>query len=127
MTDMNTPLSKVRGLGSAKSGTHHWFIHRITAVAQIPLVIFFVVSMARNMGGDHASWAAWLGQPLVAVLMALFIANSCYHMRLGLMTVVEDYVHEKGNRLLATLTLTFGTILLAAFGIFSILRISFGG
>ena len=127
MSDYNTPLSKVRGLGSARSGTHHWFTHRLTAVAQIPLVIFFVVSLALNMGGDYGSWSAWLQQPLVAVLMILFVANTTWHLRLGLQVMIEDYLHEKGTRLLAIMTLNFGTALLATLGIFSILRISFGG
>ena len=127
MSDLKTPLAKVRGLGSAKGGTHHWWVHRITGVAQIPLVIFLVVSVVGNAGGDYESWLAWLQQPLVAVMMILFVANTCYHFRLGLTVLIEDYVHEKGMRLICMLALTFGSVLLATIGIFSILKISFGG
>jgi len=127
MTDLKTPLARVHGLGSAKSGTHHWWLHRVTAVAQIPLVIFFVVSIVGNVGGDYESWMLWIQHPVVAVLMILFIANTCYHFRLGLQVLIEDYVHEKGIRLLSMLGLTFGSVLLATVGIFSILKISFGG
>ena len=127
MTDMKSPLSKVRGLGSAKDGTGHWLTHRVTAVANIPLTIFFVVSFVGNVGKTHAEWVAWLKQPLVAVLLILFVANFCHHMRSGLQEVVEDYVHAHGTKLAATLAIKFACILIAALSIFSILRISFGG
>lgn len=127
MSDMNTPLSKVRGLGSAKDGTHHWLTHRITAVANIPLTIFFVVSIVGNAGKGHAEWVAWIKQPLVSVLLILFIANFTHHMRSGLQEVVEDYVHNHGPKFVATLAIKFACILIAALSIFSILRIAFGG
>lgn len=127
MSDMNTPLSKVRGLGSAKDGTHHWLAHRITAVANIPLTIFFVVSIVGNAGKGHAEWVAWIKQPLVSVLLILFIANFTHHMRSGLQEVVEDYVHSHGMKFAATVAIKFACILIAALSIFSILRIAFGG
>lgn len=127
MSDMNTPLSKVRGLGSAKDGTNHWLSQRITAIANIPLTIFFVVSFVGNVGKSHAEWVAWLKQPLVSVLLILFIANFTHHMRSGLQEVVEDYVHSHGLKFAATLAIKFSCILIAALSIFSILRIAFGG
>lgn len=127
MTDFKTPLAKVRGLGSAKDGTHHWWMQRVTAVANIPLVIFMVVSFVGNAGKGHAEWVAWLQQPLVAVLVILFVANFCHHMRLGLQVVVEDYVHDAGLRVTSMLAITFGTILIGAVSVFSVLRIAFGG
>lgn len=127
MADMKTPLAKVRGLGSAKDGTHHWLAHRITALANIPLVIFVVVSFVGNAGKGHAEWVAWLKQPLVSVLMILFVANMVHHMRLGLQVLIEDYVHDHGTKFASQVALTFGCTLVAALSIFSILRIAFGG
>lgn len=127
MADMKAPIAKVRGLGSAKDGTLNWLTHRVTALANIPLTIFFVVSFVGNMGKGHAEWVAWLKQPLVAVLMTLFIANFVYHMRSGLQEVVEDYVHSHGLKFAATVAIKFSCILIGAISIFSILRISFGG
>lgn len=127
MTDMKTPIAKVRGLGSAKDGTHHWWLQRVTAVANIPLVIFMVVSFVGNTGKGHADWVAWLKQPLVSVLVILFVANFVYHMRLGLQVIVEDYVHDKGTRIASMLMITFACVLIAALSIFSVLRVAFGG
>lgn len=127
MTDMKAPLAKVRGLGSAKNGTHHWWVHRLTALANIPLVIFVVVSLVGNASHGHAEWTAWLQQPLAAVLMVLFVANICYHLRLGLQIVIEDYIHTKSNKVAAMIAVSFSTILMAGLGIFSILKVAFGG
>ncbi len=127
MTDMKTPLAKVHGLGSAKDGTHHWWTQRLTALANIPLVIFMVVSFVGNAGKGHAEWVAWLKQPLVSVLVILFVANFVYHMRLGLQVIVEDYVHDKGTKVATMVLITFACVLIAALSIFSVLRIAFGG
>jgi succinate dehydrogenase / fumarate reductase membrane anchor subunit len=127
MTDMKTPLAKVRGLGSAKDGTHHWWLQRVTAIANIPLVIFMVISFVGNVGKSHAEWVAWLKQPFASVLVILFIANFVYHMRLGLQVLVEDYVHDHGTKIASMLVLTFACVLIAALSIFSVLRIAFGG
>ncbi len=127
MADMNTPLSKVRGLGSGKTGTEGWLTHRIQAVANIPLVLFFVVSFVGNAGKGHAEWVAWLKQPLVSVLLILFVLNFTSHMRSGLQEVVEDYVHSAGNKWTATLAIKFGCALIAGLSVFSVLRIAFGG
>lgn len=127
MTDFNTPLSKVRGLGSAKDGTHHWWVQRVTAVANIPLVLFMVISFVGNAGKGHADWVAWLQQPVVAVLTILFVLNVTYHMRLGLQVVIEDYVHSHGLKITSLLLITFACVLIAALSVFSVLRIAFGG
>ncbi len=126
MSDMNTPLSKVRGLGSAKTGAHHWWMQRVSAVANIPLVIWFVVSMLGHMQSDFTTLSSWMQVPLVAVLMILLIVNMSYHMKLGLQTAIEDYVHGRA-RVVSLLTLDFATVVIALLGIFSILKISFGG
>ncbi len=127
MTDFNTPLSKVRGLGSAKDGTHHWWVQRVTAVANIPLVLFMVISFVGNAGKGHADWVSWLQQPVVAVLTILFVLNVTYHMRLGLQVVIEDYVHSHGLKVVSLILITFACVLIAALSVFSVLRIAFGG
>lgn len=127
MTDMKTPLAKVRGLGSAGTGVHHWWLQRLTALGNIPLGLFVVVSFMMNAGADHAHWVAWIKQPTVSVLLILFVANSFYHMKLGLMVPVEDYVSRKRARIAAAVLINFTVILMAALSIFSILRIAFGG
>jgi len=127
MANQRNPLAKVHGLGSAKSGTHHWWMQRVTAVANIPLMLWFVVSMAYNAGADYATLVAWMQQPTVAVLMILLIANVTFHMRLGLQVAIEDYVSDHGNRIAGMLIITFVTLTLAALGIFSVLKISLGG
>ncbi|WP_417450896.1 succinate dehydrogenase, hydrophobic membrane anchor protein [Kordiimonas sp.] len=127
MTDMKTPLAKVRGLGSAKEGTHHWWLQRVTAIANIPLVIFMVISFIGNVGKSHAEWVAWLKQPMASVAVILFFANFVYHMRLGLQVLVEDYVHDHGTKVASMLVITFACVLIAALSIFSVLRIAFGG
>lgn len=127
MSDFKTPLAKVRGLGSAKEGTHHWWVQRMSGVANIPLTLFVVTSFIGNAGKPYADWVAWLQQPLVAVLMLLFVLNVTWHLRLGLQVFVEDYVHTKMNKIIVMTAITFGTVLLAALGAFSILKIAFGG
>ncbi|WCL54023.1 succinate dehydrogenase, hydrophobic membrane anchor protein [Gimibacter soli] len=127
MSDFKAPLAKVRGLGSAKEGTHHWWVQRMSGVANIPLTLFVVTSFIGNAGKPYADWVSWLQQPLVAVLMLLFVLNVTWHLRLGLQVMVEDYVHTKMNKIIVMTAITFGTILLAALGAFSILKIAFGG
>jgi len=125
--DMKTPLAKVRGLGSAKDGTHHFIMQRVTAIANIPLTVFFVVSVVGNTGKSHADWVAWLQQPLVAVLLLLFALNFTHHMRLGVQVVIEDYIHKPGTKFTLLLANSFGCIFVAALMAFSILRVAFGG
>ena len=126
MSNMNTPLSKVRGLGSAKKGAHHWWMQRISAIANIPLVIWFVISMLGHVKSDFATLSGWMQLPLVAVLMILLVANMSYHMKLGLQVAIEDYVHGRAL-IVSLLALNFVTVALSVLGIFSILKISFGG
>ncbi|WP_374763306.1 succinate dehydrogenase, hydrophobic membrane anchor protein [Yunchengibacter salinarum] len=126
-TDFKTPAARVHGLGSAKDGTHHFWIQRVTALANIPLTLFMLVSVVLNAGKDYGQWVAWLKQPLVSVLVILFLLNMFHHMRLGLQVPIEDYVHGKGARVVSLVLINFATVLLAAISIFSVLYISFGG
>lgn len=127
MSDFRTPLSKVRGLGAAGDGVQHWWLQRVTAVANIPLMIWFVVSAVALSGADYGTVVVWMQNPIVTVLLVLTIASLFYHIRLGLQVVVEDYVHQEGTKLACLIALTFATVALGLLGIVSVLRVSFGG
>jgi succinate dehydrogenase / fumarate reductase membrane anchor subunit len=103
---MATVLKRVRGLGSARSGTETFWRQRVTAVANIPLVIFLILSIVANIGADYAEVRAYLAQPLVAILLLALVINAAIHMRIGLKEIVEDYVHG-GAKVVAILLATF--------------------
>ncbi|TFU03382.1 succinate dehydrogenase, hydrophobic membrane anchor protein [Polymorphobacter arshaanensis] len=121
-----TELGRVRGLGSAKSGVHHWWMQRVTAVANVALLLWFVISLVRLPGLDHASVLLWLRQPVAAVPMLLLIASVFWHLRLGFQVFIEDYVHDEGAKLLALLALNFYALAGAAAGVFAVLKIALG-
>ncbi|MFK7792639.1 MAG: succinate dehydrogenase, hydrophobic membrane anchor protein [Devosiaceae bacterium] len=127
MSNMRTPLSRVRGLGSAKEGTDHFFRQRVTAFANVPLLLFFVVMVIGLQDASHAQFVEIMGSPLVAIIMLLVIISGAIHMRLGMQVIIEDYVPHEGTKILALLANTFFTILIAAASIFAILKMSFGG
>src|SRR5471030_1168139 len=91
MSDFRSPLSRARGLGSAKEGVHHWWMQRVTAIALIPLVVWFAISLIMLSGADFAVVRAWIGSPLVMVLLPLTIGVGLYHGQLGMQVVWEDY------------------------------------
>ena len=124
---IRTPLAHARGLGSAKSGTAHWWAQRLTAIALIPLVIWFVVSIVIMTGSDHDAVVAWIGNPLTAVLMVLLIVAVLHHMQLGMQVVVEDYVHTRWMEIALLLLNKGAALLLGAVGILSVLKIAIGG
>jgi succinate dehydrogenase / fumarate reductase membrane anchor subunit len=129
MTDlprMRTPLARVRGLGSAKSGTEHFWRQRVTAVANVPLVLAFVVIMISLLGRNHAAAVQILGSPLVAIVMLLFIASITYHMRLGMQVIIEDYVHGHLAKPLLLMANTFFAAVMALACAYAILTLSFG-
>lgn len=106
---LRTPLAKVRGLGSAKDGTSHWWWQRITALLLIPLCLWFVYSLMTNVvGGDRAMVADWFASPLVSAAMLMMLTASFYHAKLGLQVVIEDYVHQHCMKL----TLLIGNVIL---------------
>ena len=94
-----SPLGKVRGLGSAKDGTHHWWMQRLTALALIPLAIWFVVSVVSLLGQPHAAFLAWVKNPVSATLLVLLIAATFHHAQLGVQVVIEDYVHTRASEI----------------------------
>ena len=123
---LNTPLRQVLGLGSARSGVHHWWLQRLTSIALVPLTIWFVVSLLSLPVLDHATVVAWMGQGLTALLLVLLVLTVSWHSRLGVQVVVEDYVHGSGARTLTLVLLGFAHVFLAAAGVFAILRVAFG-
>ena len=126
-SDLRTPLSRARGLGSAKQGVHHWWAQRITAVALIPLVTWFAISLIMMSGADYAVVRAWIGSPVVMVLLTLTIVIGLHHGQLGMQEVVEDYVHSEGLKLALIVLLRFVAVFFGLAAIVAILRIGFGG
>ena len=126
-SDLRTPLSRARGLGSAKQGVHHWWAQRITAVALIPLVMWFAISLIMMSGADYAVVRAWIGSPVVMVLLTLTIVIGLHHGQLGMQEVVEDYVHGEGMKLALIVLLRFTAVFFGLAAIVAILRIGFGG
>src|ERR1700746_2323853 len=123
---MRTPLRQVRGLGSAKSGTEHFWHQRLTAMANIPLTIAFVVIVASLMGRNHAAVVQILGSPFVAVVMLLFILSATIHMRIGMQGIIEDYVPDDVAKFTLLIANTFFAIVVALTSAFAILKLSFG-
>ena len=124
---METPIARVRGLGSARSGAHHWWLERLTSVSTLLLFVWFVVALLRLPSLDYSAVTEWLSAPLGAVPMLLLIVSTFWHLKLGLQVVIEDYVHEEGMKFFSITLLNFFTIALGALAFFAVLRIAFGG
>ncbi|RDD61143.1 succinate dehydrogenase, hydrophobic membrane anchor protein [Ferruginivarius sediminum] len=127
MKSMRTPMARVRGLGSAKDGTAHWWAQRLSALALIPLTVWFVASVIAMAGADHAAMTAWVSSPVVAGLLVLLVVATFYHGYLGLQVVVEDYVHHEGAKFATIIALKALAIVLGLAGTLSVLTILFRG
>jgi succinate dehydrogenase / fumarate reductase membrane anchor subunit len=123
---LRSPLGRVLGLGSAKSGTGHWWGQRVSAIALVPLSLWFVFSLLLLPDLDFATTRAWLHWPVSGFLAILLVIVVAYHSYLGTIVVIEDYVHAEGYKLLGLLLLRFLHVLVAGAAIFAILRIAFG-
>jgi succinate dehydrogenase / fumarate reductase, membrane anchor subunit len=125
-TSIRTPLAGARGLGAAKSGTEHWWEQRLTSIALVPLTFAAIVILIATIGRDYVAVVHMFRSPVVAVIMLLFIFATTYHMKLGLQSVIEDYIHNKAVKTAALITNTFVCIILWFACTFAILELAFG-
>ena len=123
---MRTDLGRVRGLGSAKSGTMHFWQQRVTAVSNLPLVIFLIYFILSHLGASRAAVVSSVKNPFCAVALGLAMISILWHMRLGLQIIIEDYVHSEGRKLATLLLINFAVFFLGACSLFAILKMSFG-
>ena len=125
-TSLRSPLSQARGLGSAKEGVHHFLAQRVTAVALVPLTIWFVISVARLHANDFGWVHHWVAAPSVAVALSIYVVTLLYHSSLGVQTVIEDYVAGHATKLVSQLGQQFLHLAAAATAVFSVMRIALG-
>lgn len=123
---MRSALGRVRGLGSAKSGTAHWWSQRLSAIALVPLTLWFIGSLVVLAGASHGEIAAWVSSPIVASLLVLLVATTFYHSFLGLQVVIEDYVHNEPLKLATLIVVQGASFVLALIGIVSVFMLLFG-
>ena len=122
---LKSDLARVRGLGSAKDGTHHFWHQRLTAIALIPLSLWFISALLCMINGTYFEAISWIAQPHVTTLLVAFSAALFYHVKLGLQTVVEDYIHTEWLKLASVVVLNLGVALCGLVSIVAILKISF--
>ena len=123
---MRSPLGRAIGLGSAKEGVEHWWVQRITAVALVPLSLWFVVAIIRLVGADIDTVGEWVGRPLPAILLVLLLIATFYHAALGLQVVIEDYVHAELTKLGLVMIVRLVCFAFAVAGIFAVLSMAVG-
>ena len=123
---MRTPLARVKGLGAAGHGVEHWWIHRVTAVSNIPLIIAFVIIIAALAGSSYQEAISIISHPLVAIILILAVISVTNHMRLGMQIIIEDYVHDKGYKIAAVIANNFYAVIIAVACLFAILKVSLG-
>lgn len=126
-SSMRTPRRRVAGLGSARSGTGHFWLQRLTAIGNLLLILIALPIVIAAAGQEQAQVVAIIGHPLVAIVLLLLLFSVCFHMRIGMQAVIEDYVHTEGLKVLALIANTFFTIAVGSAGAFAVLKISFGG
>ena len=125
-SSMKTPMKRVRGLGSARSGTEHFWLQRLTALANIPLTIGFLCVVYAALGKDAEAARAVLARPFDAFIVALFVISGAVHMKLGMQTIIEDYVHGEASKLALLALNTLFAFLIAAACVFAVLKLTFG-
>ena len=121
------PAGRARGLGSARRGVDHWWAQRLTALALVPLTVWFCVSIVGLIGADHAAFASWLSAPGRAIAMLLLVVATFGHMKLGLQVVIEDYVHGRGWNVALLVLNTLACVSLGAACAFAVVKVALGG
>ena len=124
---LQSDLGRVKGLGSSKSGTSHWWAQRVSALALIPLTLWFIYSAMKFIGMDLFAFRSWLNEPGSVLLLSLFLIALFYHMQLGLQVVIEDYVHSEKNKIFLLLINKFAAAILAISSLVAIIQIAYGG
>jgi succinate dehydrogenase / fumarate reductase membrane anchor subunit len=124
--DLRSPLARAQRLGSARGGVRHWWAERVSAVALVPLTLWFVASIIAHTGSDYPAFIAWLRTPLATVLMVLLLIALFHHAALGLQVVIEDYVHS-GAKFAVLIAMRLGCFAFASAGVVATLRIAFSG
>lgn len=123
---LRSPLARARGLGSAKEGIHHWWSQRLTALALIPLGLWFIYSLVVMTGANYTTVIAWLANPLNAVLMLLFIISLFYHAALGLQVVIEDYIKSEWQKIACLILVKFIALLAGFSAAIAVLKLYLG-
>jgi succinate dehydrogenase / fumarate reductase membrane anchor subunit len=124
--DLRTPLARVKGLGAAGHGVEHWWLHRMTAVSNIPLIVAFVIIVSNLAFRPWEEAVGVVSHPLIALLLILTIVSVTNHMRLGMQIIIEDYVHDKGWKIAAVIANNFYAVVIAAACLWAVLKVSFG-
>lgn len=124
---LRTPLARVRGLGSARDGTHHWWMQRLTAVALVPVALWLVGSVIALAGAPHHDFVRWAGHPFNATVLLILIFATFYHAKLGLQVVIEDYVHNEWVKLPVLVLISFAAIFLGIISSVAVLKMAFAG
>lgn len=124
---LRSKLGRVRGLGSTREGVHHWWAQRMSAVALLPLSLWFIYSLISLTGSDYVTFHAWVSEFGNAVFTVLFLVAMFHHAQLGLTVVIEDYVHSEMWKMGMLLSVKYGAVLFGASGIFAVLKISLAG
>jgi len=127
MAGMRTPLARVRGLGTAREGTGHFWLQRLTAVSNVPLILFLIGLLVALNGADHARVRGALGNPFVALMLALAFLSVLNHMRLGMQVIIEDYVHADGARIALIMLNVFFAAAVGAAAIYALVKLALGG
>ncbi len=123
---MRTPLARAKGLGAAGHGAEHWWLHRMTAVSNVPLIVAFVIIVASLAGTNYQGAVSIVSHPLVAIILILAVISVTNHMRLGMQIIIEDYVHDKGWKLAALIANNFYAVVIAVACLFGIVKVGLG-